>query len=168
MSVGAAGPAGRLACAMPRPGCPQGTHLRLFWRLVRRQLESRGGPAHGWGRAPGQHSLIPRSAIGLQFGTFRRWRAGIEVDWRAHPGSESGTCFRTNRSCRLAPAHQSMKTRLGRWKCLGVVDATLPLWIPASARMTKRCAGMTKGYRERRMRCCRSGLSRIGVRDTLS
>ena len=26
------------------------------------------------------HFLIPPSAIGLQFGTFRRWRAGIEVD----------------------------------------------------------------------------------------
>ena len=26
-----------------------------------------------------------------------------------YPGSESGTCFRTNRSCRLPPAHQVMK-----------------------------------------------------------
>ena len=26
-----------------------------------------------------------------------------------HPGSESGTCFRTNRPCRLAAAHQGMK-----------------------------------------------------------
>ena len=34
------------------------------------------------------HLLIPPSTIGLQFGTFRRWKAGIEVDWRAH--------FRTN------------------------------------------------------------------------
>ena len=25
------------------------------------------------------------------------------------PDRESGTCFRTNRSCRLAPAHQGMK-----------------------------------------------------------
>ena len=33
------------------------------------------------------HFLVPPSAIGLQFGTFRRWRAGIEVEWRAHPGS---------------------------------------------------------------------------------
>ena len=30
------------------------------------------------------HFLIPPSTIGLQIGTFRRWRAGIEVDWRAH------------------------------------------------------------------------------------
>ena len=42
------------------------------------------------------HFLIPPSTIGLRFGTFRRWRAGIEVDWRAHPGSESGTCFHGN------------------------------------------------------------------------
>ena len=48
------------------------------------------------GQAPALHFLIPPSAIGVQFGTFRPWRAGIEVDWRAHPGSESGTCFRTN------------------------------------------------------------------------
>ena len=49
------------------------------------------------GQAPALHFLIPPSAIGLQFGTFRPWRAGIKVDWRANPGSESGTCFRTNR-----------------------------------------------------------------------
>ncbi len=48
------------------------------------------------GQAPALHFLIPPSIIGLQFGRIRRWRAGIEVDWRAHPGSESGTCFRTN------------------------------------------------------------------------
>ncbi len=53
-------------------------------------------PDPSGGQAPALHFLIPPSAIGLQFGTFRRWRAGIEVDWRAHPGSESGTCFRTN------------------------------------------------------------------------
>ena len=39
------------------------------------------------GQAPALHFLIPPSTIGLQFGTFRRWRAGIEVDWRGHPGS---------------------------------------------------------------------------------
>ena len=31
--------------------------------------------------------------------------------------------------------------RPGRWKCLGVVRATPPLWIPASARMTSSVAG---------------------------
>ena len=45
---------------------------------------------------PAGDKPLPPSAIGLQIGTFRRRRAGIEVDWRAHPGSESGTCFRTN------------------------------------------------------------------------
>ncbi len=49
------------------------------------------------GQAPALHFLIPPSTIGLQIGTFRRWRAGIEVDWRAHPGSESGMCFHSNR-----------------------------------------------------------------------
>ena len=58
--------------------------------------------------------------MGLQFGRDRRWRAGIEVEWRAHPGSESGTCFRTNRSCRVVPAHQGMKMGARRWKRLGV------------------------------------------------
>ena len=55
-------------------------------------------PAPSGGQAPALHFLIPPSALGLQFGTFRRWRAGVDIDWRAHPGSECGTCFRTNRS----------------------------------------------------------------------
>ena len=73
------------------------------------------------------HFLIPPSTIGLQFGTFRRRRAGTEGDWRAHPGSESGTCFHSNRTCRLAPAHQGMKIR----SCdlvwgVGTVDSATP------------------------------------------
>ncbi len=94
-------------------------------------------PDPSGGQAPALHFLIPPSTIGLQFGRFRRWRAGREVDWRAHPGSESGMCFRTNRPCRLVPAHQGVKMRPGRWRCLGVVGAALPLWIPAFARMTR-------------------------------
>ena len=79
------------------------------------------------GQAPALHFLIPPSTIGLQFGTFRRWRAGIEVDWREHPGSESGTCFRTNRSCRLAPAHQGMKSRsCGLVQRIGAADSATP------------------------------------------
>ena len=56
----------------------------------------------------------------------RRWLvsppgAGI------HPGSESGTCLRTNRSCRLAPAHQGMKIAcIDRSKGSGVVCAPAP------------------------------------------
>ena len=82
-------------------------------------------PDPSGGQAPALHILIPPSAIGLQFGTFRRWRAGIEVDWRAHPGSESGTCFRSNRSCRLAPAHQGVKIGcIGWWESSSVIATT--------------------------------------------
>ena len=97
-------------------------------------------PDPSGGQASALHFLIPPSTTGRQFGAFRRWRAGIEVDGRAHPGSESGMCFRTNRPCQLVPAHQGMKMRPSRWRCLGVVGAALPLWIPAFARMT-RCDG---------------------------
>ena len=45
-------------------------------------------PDPSGGQAPALHLLIPPSTIGLQFGTFRPWKAGIKVDWRAH--------FRTN------------------------------------------------------------------------
>ena len=93
-------------------------------------------PAPSWGQAPALHfSCDPGLSL---FG--RRWLvspAGAGI----HPGSESGTCFRTNRSCRLVPAHQGMKMRPGRWKCLGVFGATLPLWIPAFAGMTNSVAG---------------------------
>ena len=84
-------------------------------------------PDPSGGQAPALHFLIPPSAIGLQFGTFRRWRAGIEVDWRAHPGSESGTCFRTNRACRPPPAHQGMKCRsCGLVQRIGAADSATP------------------------------------------
>ena len=45
-------------------------------------------PDPSGGQAPALHLLIPPSTIRLQFGTFCPWKAGIEVDWRAH--------FRTN------------------------------------------------------------------------
>ena len=35
------------------------------------------------GQAPALHFLIPRSAIGLQSGTFHRWIAGI-IGYRMH------------------------------------------------------------------------------------
>ena len=51
---------------------------------------------------------------------------------KAHPGSESGTCFRTNRSSRLAPAHQGVKS----WSCglirrIGTADSATPLLRPS-------------------------------------
>ena len=71
------------------------------------------------------HFLIPPSTIGLQFGTFRRRRAGTEGDWRAHPGSESGACFRSAHAG--APAHQGMKIRSCDlvWR-VGTVDSATP------------------------------------------
>ena len=45
-----------------------------------------------------------------------------------------------NRHAGLEPAHEGMKMR-GRWRCLGVVGATHPLWIPAFAGMTNWGAG---------------------------
>ena len=44
-----------------------------------------------------------------------------------HPGSESGTCFRTNRSCWLAPAHEGMKSRsCGLVQRIGTADSATP------------------------------------------
>ena len=44
-----------------------------------------------------------------------------------YPGSWSGTCFRTNRSCRLAPAHQGMKSRsCGLVQRIGAADSATP------------------------------------------
>ena len=69
------------------------------------------------GQAPALHFRIPPSAIGLRFGKFCPWRAGIEVDWRAH--------FRTNRSCRLVPAHQGVKIGcIGWWESCSVIATT--------------------------------------------
>ena len=133
------------------------------------------------GQAPALHFLIPPSATGLQVGTFRPLRAGIEVDWRAHPGSESGTCFRTNRSCRLAPAHQRMK------KGSGVVCAThpAPSWGQAPALHFSCDAGLSllgrrwlvsrasagihpgseSGTRFRANRLCRQGPAHQGMKN---
>ena len=103
-------------------------------------------PDPSGGQAPALHFLVPPSIIGLQFGTFRRWRAGIEVDWGAHfrtndewegiptdagmtiptvmagtvhPGSESGTCFPTNRH-RTSLTNMMQQFRFG---CISLLDA---------------------------------------------
>ena len=42
-----------------------------------------------------------------------------------HPGSESGTCFHSNRSCLLAPAHEGMKIGcIGWWESSSVIATT--------------------------------------------
>ena len=110
---------------MAHAGCRRHTKVSKLGALVGGRVRCRlchaPHPDPCGGQAPALHFLIPPSTIGLQFGTFRPWRAGIEVDWRAHPGSESGTCFRTNRPCRRAPAHQG--TKIG--------GAPAFPWIPA-------------------------------------
>ncbi len=55
-------------------------------------------PDPSGGQAPALHFFIPPSATGLQFGTFRRWRAGMVVDWRPH--------FRAISSYELPRTHQ--------------------------------------------------------------
>ncbi len=63
-------------------------------------------PAPSWGRAPALHFSCD---AGLSL-LGRRWlvsRASAGI----HPGSESGTRFRSNRSCLLVPAHQVVKSR---------------------------------------------------------
>ena len=72
-----------------------------------------------------------------------------------HPGSEFGTFFRTNRSCRRAPAHHGMKTEalIGGGIRVAFVPRLRPLewhlcrvsapWIPASAGKTRWVADMT-------------------------
>ena len=74
------------------------------------------------GQAPALHFLIPPSAIGLQVGTSRPWRAGIEVDWRAHPGSESGTCFRTNDDMRFADYRNGIGELIVSTNCLSAQE----------------------------------------------
>ena len=55
------------------------------------------------------------------FAGMTRWVAGT------YPGSGSGTCFHSNRSCRLAPAHQGVKSRsCGLVQRIGTADSATP------------------------------------------
>ena len=77
-------------------------------------------PDPSGGQAPALHFFIPPSTIGLQSGTFRRWRAGIEVDWRADS--------RTDCSCRLPPVHQGMRSgSCDLVRRIGMVDSATPV-----------------------------------------
>ena len=91
--------------------------------------------------SPSATSLLFDSRLSLLRGWWSVSPAGVGI----HPGSESGTCFHSNRSCRQAPAHQGMKMRPGRWKCLGVMGATPPLWIPAPYRGTGHASDRRNG-----------------------
>ena len=81
----------------------------------------------GWCRRPGGHD-DPASADS----PLQEILAGVAE--AGHPCSESGTCFRTNRSCRLPPAHQGMKTG----------GAHPSPWIPAEAGITMDLRGPHK------------------------
>ena len=82
-------------------------------------------PDPSGGQAPALHFLVPPSIIGLQFGTFRPGRAGIEVDWGAHPGSESGMCFRTNDDMRFADYRNGLGGLTVSTNCLSALGNTL-------------------------------------------
>ncbi len=82
-------------------------------------------PDPSGGQAPALHFLIPPSATGLQFGRIRPWRADIEVDWRAHPGSESGTCFRTNDDMRRSDYRNGLGGLTVSTNCLSALENTL-------------------------------------------
>ena len=124
------------------------------------------------GQAPALHFLIPPSAISLRFGTFRRWRAGVEVDWRAYPGPESGACFHCSRSCRLGPAQQGMKS----WSCglvrrIGAAVSAAPLLRPSGGQAPALHFPIPTPL-DSSLRwndgISRGSLSRIVVRDMLS
>ena len=71
---------------------------------------------------PTPSGFQPRIGVqGRLFAGMTKSVAGV------YPGSESGTCFRANRLCRLLPAHQCMKS----WSCglvrrIGAVGSATP------------------------------------------
>ena len=114
-------------------------------------------PDPSGGQAPALHFLIPPSTMGLQFGRVRPWNAGIKVDWRAYPGSESGTCFRINRPCRLPPAHQGMKIGcIGWWESSSVIATTLPTPLDSRLRGNDELGGRNDEIAEWRGSTARS------------
>ncbi len=68
----------------------------------------------------GRNDPDPRDAPANAFESERP--AGAEG---VYPGSESGTCFHSNRTCRLSPAHQGMKIGcIGWWESSSVIATT--------------------------------------------
>ena len=71
--------------------------------------------------SPSATSLLFDSRLSLLRGWWSVSPAGVGI----HPGSESGTCFHSNRSCRLAPAQQGMQGwGVGWWKSSRVIGAS--------------------------------------------
>ena len=74
-----------------------------------------------WRSCPSPSGFQPRIVVRgvLLIAGMTRWAAG------AYPGSWSGTCLHSNRSCRLAPAHQGMKIGcIGWWESSSVIATT--------------------------------------------
>ena len=69
---------------------------------------------------PSPGDLTPPHPLWIPaFAGMTKWVAGV------YPGSWSGTCFRSNRSCRLAPAHQGVKIGcIGWWESSSVIATT--------------------------------------------
>ena len=89
-------------------------------------------PTPGWGQAPALH--FPCDPGLSLFG--RRWLvspAGAGID----PGSESGTCFRTNRTCRLVAGTR----RYENWTCIG-------WWESSSVIATTHTSPLDSRFRE--------------------
>ena len=91
-------------------------------------------PAQAGDKPLASRSLRPRyiflsTKMGLdsRCGRARLGRVALVTGCSAYPGSESGTDFRRNRSCRLLPAHQGVKTRSCDlvWR-VGRVDSATP------------------------------------------
>ena len=111
---------------------------------------------------PSPHPFwIPAFAGMTNGGPERRWDAAnheLQAAEAVYPGSESGTCFRTNRSSRLAPAHQGMKS----WSCglvqrVGTADSAAPHPDPSGGQAPALHSPLpTPGFRPR-----------IGVRGRL-
>ena len=103
--------------------------------------------------SPSATSLLFDSRLSLLRGWWSVSPAGVGI----HPGSESGTCFHSNRSCRLAPAHQGMKNRSCDlvWR-VGAVDSATPLLDP--------CGGQAPALQDSGI--CRNDEARRGNRDS--
>ncbi len=60
------------------------------------QPERAARRARGWGQGPVLHFFLLLSAGNSWCGKLRVWGGVGEVNWGVNPGSESGTCVRTD------------------------------------------------------------------------
>ena len=56
---------------------------------------------HLAGDKPQRYIFLPaRPVVNSRFGKPGLGKVALEIDWSVYPGSESGTCFRTNHGVR--------------------------------------------------------------------